>query len=575
MLTRLSQRFDLLTSRRRDLPARHRTLRSAVEWSYQSLSAELQTFFCKLSVFRGGWTLEAAEQVCEEPEALDYLAQLRNRSLLAAEDVGIEMRYRLLETLREYAEEQLPAETRADQERLHADYYLHLAEQGESHMRDAQQVVWRERLDPEQENFRIALTRCQQGGDNERGLRLLCALTPFWEVRGENAEGLRWLAGFDLGSVDLSKATRAKSLFASGTLHGPYGSHEEALRWYERCLPLYRELGDKRAIAATLRHMAHAVNFMKKDTPQVLRILEEAQQLSQESGDREGVAETLEQMAGIRRDIGEGERAIALYEQSRALYRQLQHDFGVSHIQREMGYMLTQSGEFARSAALLEDALEHTRRLRNLPATAHNLWLLGRTQTLQEEFEAGKATLLECIALSREIGSRQLVVNAWSDLGIAEESRGHLEEAATYFDEALTACREIGSADSLIRPLWHVAHVALQRDDPVTAWRAALESLGYAQAMENLPYLLYGLELLAQIAFQDGQPERATVLMGAVTAGREANGIRPLAILRPRYPDFVALLETALGAEAFQEAWQRGRTETIEETIAVVTKDSG
>ena len=103
----MSNRFEFLASRKRDVSERHRTLQAAVEWSYRLLSPELQRFFTRLSVFRGGWTAEAAEAVCEEPLALDHLAQLRECSLVLTDDSGLDMRFRMLETLREYAAERL------------------------------------------------------------------------------------------------------------------------------------------------------------------------------------------------------------------------------------------------------------------------------------------------------------------------------------------------------------------------------------------------------------------------------------------------------------------------------------
>src|SRR5262249_47748769 len=117
MLGQLGRRLDFFVNRQRDTIARHRTLRSAMEWSYHLLSAEGQRFFARLSVFRGGWTAGAAEAVCEEPLAVDYLAQLRDASLILAEERGEEMRFRMLETVREYAMEQLSEEERADVER--------------------------------------------------------------------------------------------------------------------------------------------------------------------------------------------------------------------------------------------------------------------------------------------------------------------------------------------------------------------------------------------------------------------------------------------------------------------------
>src|SRR5262249_53214944 len=149
MLAQLANRFEFLVSRRRGISERQRTLRAAIDWSYRLLAPDLQRFFARLSVFRGGWTVEAAEAVCEEPLALDFLAQLRESSLILTEEHAGGMRFRLLEMLREYAADRLaqlsPRETTRTLER-HADYYLQMAEEAGPHLVGTAEREWLERL---------------------------------------------------------------------------------------------------------------------------------------------------------------------------------------------------------------------------------------------------------------------------------------------------------------------------------------------------------------------------------------------------------------------------------------------
>src|SRR5205085_2344806 len=145
-LAQLSRRFDFLASRKRDVAERQRTLRGALEWSYRLLVPELQRFFSRLSVFRGGWSVEAAEQVCEEPLALDYLEQLRECSLVLAGDAeGDAVRFRMLETLREYGQERLAESKEADALRQrHLSRFLALAEEADERLQGPNQQAWLE-----------------------------------------------------------------------------------------------------------------------------------------------------------------------------------------------------------------------------------------------------------------------------------------------------------------------------------------------------------------------------------------------------------------------------------------------
>ncbi len=194
MLEKLKDRLDILSTRQRGIPERHRTLRAAIDWSYDLLAPELQRLFARLSVFRGGWTIEAAEVVCQEPEALDSLTRLRECSLVVTEERGDETRFRMLVTLREYAASQRAAGERAELERRYAGHFVALAERAEPHLRGPEQATWLERLEGEQDNFRAALAfTWALENDPSAALRLAAALSPFWETRGHYAEGRDWL----------------------------------------------------------------------------------------------------------------------------------------------------------------------------------------------------------------------------------------------------------------------------------------------------------------------------------------------------------------------------------------------
>jgi sugar lactone lactonase YvrE len=176
MLDRLRGRFELLAGGRRGTDPRHRSLRATLEWSYQMLSPALQGFFAQLSVFQGSWTLEAAEAVCNEPKALDHLEQLRECTLVQVAEAGGEMRFHLLETLREYGEEQLAPEERTAVGHRHASYYLALAERVEAELTLADQVAWFARRERDLANLRAALAWLEGTGRIQEALRLGGAL---------------------------------------------------------------------------------------------------------------------------------------------------------------------------------------------------------------------------------------------------------------------------------------------------------------------------------------------------------------------------------------------------------------
>jgi predicted ATPase len=281
LLARLSRRFALLTGGPHDLPARQRTLRSTIDWSYSLLDAGEQRLVQRLAVFVGGWSLPAAEAICGASgvpvlasghapplDLLDGLESLVRKSLVrpAAPAAGMP-RFTMLETIREYAEEQLLASGAEDaMRREHARYFVMLAETAEDALSGPEEGCWLEQLAAEHDNCRAALAWCfaaapEQADVCELGLRLAAALFPFWSRHGDWSEGRRWLARALSATGELHAASgrggvarqaRAKALLASGTLAWWQGEYRTALPVLQESECLYRELGDMAGVAGAL-----------------------------------------------------------------------------------------------------------------------------------------------------------------------------------------------------------------------------------------------------------------------------------------------------------------------------------
>jgi predicted ATPase len=246
MLQRLSDRLKLLTGGARDLPERQRTLRGTIKWSHELLDEGEKKLFGRLSVFAGGRTLEAIEAVCDAQgdlsssvDALDEVGSLVDKSLLRQEEgVGGEPRLVMLETIHEFAREKLEQSGEAQElRRLHAEYFLTLAEEGEPELKGPRQHEWLERLEAEHDNLRTAFFSLLEGEDLELGLRLAGALRRFWHVRGYLDEGRRWLEQALAKDSWASASARAKALDAvgglahdQGDIHGAEAAAQEGLK---------------------------------------------------------------------------------------------------------------------------------------------------------------------------------------------------------------------------------------------------------------------------------------------------------------------------------------------------------
>ncbi|MGH3145502.1 MAG: ATP-binding protein, partial [Rubrobacter sp.] len=265
--------LGLLTGGARTVDSRQQTMRATLRWSHELLSEPEQKLFARLSVFAGGWTLQAAEEVCQSGAAgrddvLDLLSSLVDKSLVFAEEkAGTEARYRMLEPVRQYALEKLEESEEVERVREHhARYYLGLAEAAEPELLGPGQVAWLERLTTEYANLRTALSWCldEEGAKPEEraemGLRLAAALGRFWGNLGSN-EGREWLEK-GLARSDASLASlRAKALNEAGWI-AIFHFDRLAIGLLEEALALYKELGDKTGQASTINHLMHAVGLL-------------------------------------------------------------------------------------------------------------------------------------------------------------------------------------------------------------------------------------------------------------------------------------------------------------------------
>ena len=415
MLERLKSRLSLLTRGMADMPQRQQTLRNTIDWSYKLLEEGEQALFARLAVFRGGRTLEAAEEVCNPEGVYDVLtgmSSLVEKSLLGERPGRAgEPRFVMLETLREYALEQLDERSeKAELQRRHACYFLAFAENAEVELRSAEQVQWASRLDEEHDNLRAALEWAEEH-DPDTLLRLAGSLGGFWVLRGHLAEGLRWT------EIALSKGTgeashRGKVLRRRGELAWGTGDREGASRLYT-----------------------------------------EYKTLSQEIGDEEGVALALRGLARIELDEGDYDVALAMYEESLGLQRKLGLDRSAAETLNNLGLVTTLKGEALRGADYLRECLEIFKRLEDQQGIARAE--LNLSVSLRQAGEIDQA---------RDAGVRALTL--WRDLG-------GLWDIADCLESLAMIAIDVGKGEHGVKILAAAAHLRDEINAPLAPYDQA------------------------------------------------------------------------------------------------------
>jgi non-specific serine/threonine protein kinase len=376
---RLDERFSLLIEGSRTARPRQQTLRAMVDWSYELLSERERTLFGRLSVFVGNWTLEAAEVVCDGKEAgetydvLIVLAQLVNKSLVIAEEQDRKVRYRLLETLRQYAYEKLVEAGQVEEMcRRHWEWCLRLAEEAEPKLRSMEQTAWLQSLESEHDNLRAALSRSLSAGQHEIAARLAGALWQFWVTHSHFSEGRKWLDAILASGRTMSASAQSKVLFGAGELARHQGEYERARALHAQRLALHRKLGDKEGVASALNYLGWVAGF-QGEHEQATQLCEESLALYKELGNEQGVAGSLNGLALaalFRRDY---KRSAALSEESIVLRRQLHDRSYMIYSLASLALAATLQGDYERAMQACQEALEDAQALGHKNGIAYGL----------------------------------------------------------------------------------------------------------------------------------------------------------------------------------------------------------
>lgn len=532
ILDRLNKRLDLLVSRKRDANTRHASLRTTIEWSYDLLPPDLRRFFAQLSVFSGGWTLEDAEAVTGAPDALLFLSELRERSLLICEERGEAMRYRMLETIREFAAEQLASDADAEEQlrSRHFDSFLGVAERAAPELNGPEQVYWLHHLEAEQDNIRAALTWGMAQGRSEEVLRFAGALVWFWLKRGRFDEGREWLEqALERGKDAAPPALRARALASAGWLE--WRKHDRESR--------------ARAVAHSEAGLA----------------------LSRQVGDHWGAAFCLNTLGVASHHDNDHTRARALLEEGVALARTVGDDWLLGHCLSQLGKILFPQGHTDAALPYMREGLAALRRTGDKYNIADALRSLGNVLRTINSPET-RPCIEESIALFRELGDTRISALSTLVLGYHYLDAKDYPAARAHFDTALQLSREAGSRFGMAHAFHNRAFTFLYEGDYAAARDDLAQGLCLFRDIGYGADIALSLEGFAHLAVADKQWKRAVRIHSATEALRKSVGAPAGAIDEARHAEHLRAARAALGEKPCAALRAEGSAMSAEQVIA-------
>jgi predicted ATPase/class 3 adenylate cyclase/tetratricopeptide (TPR) repeat protein len=612
ILARLDDRMALLERGPRDVPTRQRTLRAAIEWSYDLLTPDERRVFARLAAFAGNFALDAAEAVSDggdlSSSAVDLIASLVDKSLIERLPVGThEPRFRMLETIRAYASGRLDASLEADVVRdRHALHYMELAEVAEPRLRGNEQILWLDRLDRELDNIRAAMGAPTVKPDVR--LRLGSALWRFCVYRAHTPEARTWLR-IALGEADGAEdGLRAKALYATAALANESG--ESGLDFARESLQLRERLGDREGMAWSTLVICNS--YGQEERVQKRACLEQAVGLFAEVGERWGYARSIGNLGGELQGLGEIERAIKNHEQALEIFRKLGD---VRQVASELGGLasafLWQLGDHVRARAPLQEALQMLSRVGDARSLCGPLLDLATIETREGEYVEAERFVERALSIGREFGDRSLtvrsllrlgilrstagdhagaeqplreamelaegaeapqrfrvlVMSALTTLGINALRAGNPDEALALHRQVLAAAREIASDQELWAPLGNLGMTYLARGEHATSAAYFKEHLEVTTRMGQRRDIHEPFEGLAVIAYTAGDATSAALLAGAADAQRHRSGEKMVAAESARYLPVLDRLREALGPDEFAKHWDRGHELTADQAL--------
>jgi predicted ATPase/DNA-binding SARP family transcriptional activator len=525
MLSDLKDRFQLLVSRRQDIPERHRTMHAAIESSYRQMPPTEQQFFTRLSVFRNGWFSDATVALIEREvsssagrTSRDLLASLQERSLILTDtaEAGIPtMRYRMLETLREFAWDQCTEGQKKAIARWHANYYREKSEITARQMTGSEQRQWLDLMEADQDNLRAALAFFKRNVSEATpvsevqtesaiaGLRLCIALTRFWQIRGYLQEGREQLEFF------------LPHLTLAGTVANP-----ESIRL-------------------------------------------QAQGQS-----------SLGQLAWAQGDF-----SVAHIAQKAALdlWRKIDDRLGLAAILLESGMTAYRQSRLDEAHGLLSESLAISRKEGgNLLLMAGALLNLGNIARDRQELEQARALFVESLSLARRVGDERRTAAALNNLGNVARLQGHYREAFSFHEETIALRRSLGDRTGIAMSLLNLAETARRLGDLDRATALITESLLLMRELSDRYTLTECLFVMASIASSQHRQERAALLLAASEAQRRAMTVSLVAEDQTRHDDYMKTARESLGEAKFQKAIIMATAMSLPEIIDYALKaDSG
>ena len=537
ILERLKDRFSLLTGGKRTQLPRQQTLKALIDWSYDLLSDKEKLLCQRLSLFSGGWTLDAAEKICsdeilDEFEILDLLSNLSDKSLVKVTETENNLRYAMLESIRKYGDEKLiESGKKSELQEKHFNFFYKFAEHSETRLTGKDQREWLMKIAAENENIRDNL-KWSLTYNPDLSMQMSVVLGKFWELRSHFSEGLDFLRKSLESSKYPELIWKAKAIYWIGFFLIHHGKYDESKKYLNQALENFRELKNTEGEAVTLTSLA-TIALFEGEYENLNLYSNKSLMLSYEIGNKSYIARNLQNIALALMQQGKHGDARIKIDESLTVYREINDTLQLAKIIGNIGALEYLMCNYEKAREAFEESLQLRRELGDREGISIALNNLGSVAYMIKDFEKSVIYLEEALEIIREIGDRRIYVTAVGTLGSIANDKGDYPKAVKMYTESIVISKELGDKYSMAKGIEGFATIlVIQKKFK----EACLLAAKYISLLES---------------------SNKNIIEGELT----------------RIEDIKATLKSNLSESDFEKYWTEGEAMTVEDALLIMSNE--
>ena len=562
---RLDDRFRLLTGGKRTSLPRQQTLKALIDWSYELLTENERLMWQRLSVFTGGWTLEAAETICPDEkisknEILNLLTGLTEKSIIVYDESRD--RYRMLETIKQYGKEKLSDEN--DIFLKHLSYFTELSEKAMPELQKENLKFWLDILEADHSNLVAAIDWSLHNKNAEKGARVAAALGEFWDTMGHYSTGIRIIESIMESTDTPDRLLISRILYWIGIYEMSQGHNEQARKYADRSLDLGKDIGDKRAIANGMNILGQ-IESKKGNYEHAKMYYKENLAIIKEIGDKNGFAHSLRNLGNEAYNKGEYDQAKIYYKESLAISKEHGNKRSIAASEFNLGNIANNQGDFEQAKQHFEESLAIGKEIGIRFLIAKSMNHLANVLTNQGDYKQAVKYHQESLNLYEEIGIKDGIALSMIHLGDVLCLQGECERAEKYLSRSMTLYREIGDRRGIANSTYFMGNLYFNQEKYEQAKNLYKESLSICNGINYKLGVADIMNSLGILSYIQGRYELSVKLLSASEKILESMGSILVLGEQLKKDETIKKLHEQLSDEDFNKYWEEGKNLTPQE----------